>query len=118
MPFGFRRPYLTLLTSFVLAAIYKAWQGRWWYEVAKCLNCGEKGHTAQKCPHARNQELYNKNRKAFYGKKRSAGNNCNGGGRDSGNGKGKGKGNPGYNQKAIGRLSWLEMGLNLILMEF
>lgn len=48
--------------------------------------------------------------------------NCNGGGRNSGNGNGNGKGNgngnPGYNQKAIGRLSWLEMGLNLILMEF
>eukprot|EP00956_Cyclotella_meneghiniana_P032410 scaffold89146_cov64-Cyclotella_meneghiniana.AAC.1 len=66
-----------------------------------CWNCGEKGHTAQKCPKPKNPGLYNKNRKAFMDR-RSANNNSGSGGGNSNNNSGGGKGtaNPGYDRKA------------------
>eukprot|EP00956_Cyclotella_meneghiniana_P000565 scaffold631_cov49-Cyclotella_meneghiniana.AAC.2 len=61
---------------------------------------GEKGHTAQKCPHPKNPELYNKNRKAFMDKKSANNNNGSGGGKNNNSGGGKGNANPGYDRKA------------------
>ena len=69
-------------------------------QVTECWNCGEKGHTAQKCPHPKNPELYNKNRKAFMDKKSANNNNGSGGGKNNNSGGGKGNANPGYDRKA------------------
>jgi hypothetical protein len=67
--------------------------------VVECWNCGEKGHPAQQCPHPKNPELYNKNRKAFMDKK-SGNNSRNGGSNPSGSNAGKGNETPGYDRKA------------------
>ena len=57
-------------------------------KIVECWNCGEKGHPAQQCPHPKNPDLYNKNRKAFMDKK-SGNNSRNGGTNTSGSSGGK-----------------------------
>ena len=68
-------------------------------DVSHCWNCGKKGHRAQDCPDPRDEATFEKNKKAFYERKKDAGQSNN---QASHKGKGGGKKGDSGTQKTGG----------------